>query len=148
MALGDFNLSGELLTHLFNRISAEIKIANLADIFPLHMTDDDRGIVVSDQAEQFVTALRAGKIEDIGAGFEAGARDRWVVGFDGDENAGRAQSLDGWQQFAVLRGFGNAFGMSECRFRTDVHDIRPLRTQNLPPLDGAVRRPANTLAIP
>ena len=73
VALGNLDLPREVIVHHRNRISAEIKVADFADVLTLHVTNDHCRVVSGDQAEQFIAAIRAGKVEDVGAGLEAGA---------------------------------------------------------------------------
>ncbi len=89
VALRDFNLARKVFAHLFNRIAAQIEIADFTDIFALDVTDDDRGVVRGDHAEKLIAAFRAGEVQDIRAGFQARARDGGLSRFQWKPGYGR-----------------------------------------------------------
>src|SRR5208282_413542 len=82
VTLRDFDLSRKILAHHFNRVATEIEIADFADVFALHVTKDHRRTVVGDHSVKFVTAVGAGKIQNVCAGFEAGPRDGGLIRLD------------------------------------------------------------------
>ena len=102
VAGGSFDLAGEVVLHHGGGVRGEIEVADLANIFALHVTDDDGGIVGGHHAEEFVTAVGAGEVQDIGAGFKAGAGDGGLICLDGDQDVRGAQAFDDGQQAAVL----------------------------------------------
>ena len=102
VALGNLDLPREVIVHHRNRISAEIKVADFADVLTLHVTNDHCRVVSGDRAEQFITTIGAGEVEDAGAGFEASAGDGGLMGFDGDEHVRGTQGFDDRQQLGIL----------------------------------------------
>src|SRR5205823_3565531 len=66
----DFNLTGKVIAHERDRIGAEIEVSDLADIPALDITDDHRRVMRRHEAKQFVAPLRAGKVQEVGPGFE------------------------------------------------------------------------------
>ncbi len=67
VTLRDFNLPAEVSAHHFNGIGAEIEIAHFADVFALHVTNDDRRVVRGHLAIQLVGGFRAGEIQNVRA---------------------------------------------------------------------------------
>ena len=49
VALRDFNLPRKITAHHFNRIGAEIEIADFPDVFALHVTKNHRCVMRRDQ---------------------------------------------------------------------------------------------------
>ena len=74
VALRDFNLPPKIAAHHFNRVGAEIEIADFTDVFALHVTKNHRRVMRRDHAEQLIAAVRAREIQNVRARFETGAR--------------------------------------------------------------------------
>src|SRR4051812_27868897 len=94
IASRDLDLAGEIVPDLFDGVRAEIKIGNLAHVAALNVTNNDRGIVRCDQAIQFLRVRSAGEVQDVCAGFKAGAGNFQLVAFDRDENLSFAERAD------------------------------------------------------
>ena len=131
-----------------HRIGAEVEVAHLAHVAALHVADDHGGIVRRDHTEQLVVLVGAGEIQDIGSGFQAGARDGGLVGLHRNQDAGLPQLPDDRQELAVLPGVIHAGGLGQSGFGAHINDVRPLRAHDRAAADGAFGGKADTLAIP
>ena len=138
VALGDLDLAREEFMHHRNRICAQVEVADFADIFALHVTDDHGGIVGGHGAEQFIRAFRAGEVEDIRSGFKARAGDGGLIRLYGNQNTFRPKLADHRDQLGILRSIIHSRGVSQRGFRAHVNDVRTLRREHSSALDGRV----------
>ena len=76
------DLTSELVAHHGDWVGAEIKIADFTDVSALDIAKDDRGIVCSDEAEDFVFVVSSRQVKDACAGLEASAGYGRVIGFN------------------------------------------------------------------
>jgi uncharacterized SAM-dependent methyltransferase len=102
VAPGQLNLAGKVIVHQRHRVRAQIEVAHLADVFPLHIAEDGRRIVLGDHAEELLAALGPGEIQNVRPGVETGARDRRLIALHGNRDAGPVQGRQHRQQLALL----------------------------------------------
>lgn len=145
---GHFDLAFEVGTHGGNGIVAQFEVADFANVFSLHVTDDDGGIVFGDEGINFFDVGVAGEIEDSGAGFEAGARHSGLVRFGGDNNAGVREAADDGEELGVLKFDVGGGGVSESGFGADINDRGALRMKNKAAMNSGFGAEANAFAIP
>lgn len=82
---GAIDLAAKIIEESGGVVRGVKKVTDGADILSLDVTENDARTMLSDAAIDIIGRARARQVENGGAGFEATARDGWVVSLDGDE---------------------------------------------------------------
>src|SRR6267154_6593254 len=74
-ARSQFYLSGKIILHQRDRISAKFELIHLPDILSLDIANDRGGVVGRDHAEHLIRAVSAREIDNVCSRFETGTGD-------------------------------------------------------------------------